>query len=53
MLARISLRQVSIVARGSLRSYTSSAKEGSVASSKEFGKREKAHEGMCSGRISR
>jgi hypothetical protein len=26
------------------RSYTSSAREGSVASSKEFGKKEKAHE---------
>jgi hypothetical protein len=38
MLARTSLRQVSIAARASLaRGYTSSIKEGSVASSKEFG----------------
>jgi len=45
MLARTSLRQVVIVARVSpARTYTSSVKEGSVASSKEFGKREKAHE---------
>ena len=38
MLARTSLRQVFIVARASpARTYTSSIKEGSVASSKEFG----------------
>jgi hypothetical protein len=37
MLARISLRQVSLSARVYARSYTSSAREGSVASSKEFG----------------
>jgi hypothetical protein len=44
MLARISLRQVPLSARVYARSYTSSAREGSVASSKEFGKKEKAHE---------
>jgi len=44
MLARISFRQVPLAARVYARSYTSSLKEGSVASSKEFGKREKAHE---------
>lgn len=37
MLARISLRPVSLAARVSTRSYTSSAKEGSVAASREFG----------------
>jgi len=45
MLARSSLRQVVIVARISpARTYTSSTKEGSVAASREFGKKEKAHE---------
>jgi len=44
MLSRISLRQLSLGARASARSYTSSAREGSVAASREFGKREKAHE---------
>ncbi|KAH9980583.1 hypothetical protein BJV74DRAFT_856287 [Russula compacta] len=44
MLARISLRPVSLAARVSMRSYTSSVKEGSVAASREFGKKEKAHE---------
>ena len=37
MLARISFRQVPLAARVYARSYTSSLKEGSVASSKEFG----------------
>jgi hypothetical protein len=37
MLARILLRQVSLAARAPMRGYTSSIKEGSVASSKEFG----------------
>jgi len=44
MLARISFRQVPLAARVYARSYTSSFKEGSVAASKEFGKKEKAHE---------
>jgi len=44
MLARISLRQVPLSARVYARSYTSSARVGSVASSKAFGKKEKAHE---------
>ncbi|KAI0299039.1 hypothetical protein B0F90DRAFT_659213 [Multifurca ochricompacta] len=44
MPARIALRQVSFIAKASVRSYTSSVKEGSVASSREFGKKEKAHE---------
>ena len=37
MLARISFRQVPLTARVYARGYTSSLKEGSVASSKEFG----------------
>jgi len=44
MLARISFRQVPLSARVYARSYTSSVREGSVASSKEFGKKEQAHE---------
>jgi len=44
MLSRISLRQLSLGARASACSYTSSTKDGSVASSREFGKKEKAHE---------
>jgi len=44
MYSRISLRQLSLAARVSARSYTSSSKEGSVAASKEFGKKGKAHE---------
>ncbi|KAF8494386.1 hypothetical protein F5888DRAFT_1717291 [Russula emetica] len=44
MYSQIALRQLSLAARVSARSYTSSAREGSVASSKEFGKKEKAHE---------
>jgi hypothetical protein len=44
MLARISFRQVPLAARVYARSYTSSFREGSVAASKEFGKKEKAHE---------
>jgi len=44
MLSRISLRQLSLGARASARSYTSSSREGSVAASREFGKKEKAHE---------
>jgi len=44
MLTRISFRQVPLAARVYARSYTSSFKEGSVAASKEFGKKEKAHE---------
>jgi len=44
MLARISLRQVSLAAKASARGYTSSVREGSVAASKEFGKKGKAHE---------
>jgi len=44
MLSRISLRQISLGARASARSYTSSSREGSVAASREFGKKEKAHE---------
>jgi hypothetical protein len=37
MYSRISLRQLSLAARVSVRSYTSSFREGSVAASKEFG----------------
>ncbi|KAI9430868.1 hypothetical protein H4582DRAFT_1992008 [Lactarius indigo] len=44
MLARISFRQAPLAARVYARSYTSSIKEGSVAASREFGKKEKAHE---------
>jgi len=44
MFSRISLRQLSLATRASARSYTSSSKEGSVAASKEFGKKGKAHE---------
>jgi len=44
MYSRISLRQLSLATRASTRSYTSSSKEGSVAASREFGKKEKAHE---------
>ncbi|KAI9511234.1 hypothetical protein F5148DRAFT_1172797 [Russula earlei] len=44
MLARTSLRQISLAAKPSARRYTSSIKEGSVAASREFGKKEKAHE---------
>jgi len=44
MYSRIALRQLSLAARVSARSYTSSAREGSVAASREFGKKEKAHE---------
>ncbi|ETW79808.1 hypothetical protein HETIRDRAFT_410465 [Heterobasidion irregulare TC 32-1] len=42
MLARVVPRSI-VLARGA-RTYTSSAREGSVATSKEFGKKEKAHE---------
>jgi len=44
MYSRIALRQLSLAARVSARSYTTSAREGSVAASREFGKKEKAHE---------
>jgi len=44
MYSRIALRQLSLATRVSARSYTSSFTEGSVAASKEFGKKEKAHE---------
>jgi len=44
MSSLISIRQLSLAARASVRSYTSSTREGSVAASKEFGKKEKAHE---------
>ncbi|KAI0277828.1 hypothetical protein BGY98DRAFT_594024 [Russula aff. rugulosa BPL654] len=44
MYSQIALRQLSLVARVSARSYTSSSREGSVAASREFGKKEKAHE---------
>ncbi|KAH9976826.1 hypothetical protein BGW80DRAFT_1290801 [Lactifluus volemus] len=44
MFARIPLRRVCFATTASMRSYTSSFKEGSVAASKEFGKKEKAHE---------
>jgi len=44
MYSRIALRQLSLAARVSTRSYTSSARDGSVAASREFGKKEKAHE---------
>ncbi|KAI0270568.1 hypothetical protein BC834DRAFT_967335 [Gloeopeniophorella convolvens] len=44
MLSRIAARRVSLAARASARSYTSSVREGSVAASREFGKKEKAHE---------
>ncbi len=37
MYSRLSLRQLSLAARFSARSYTSSFREGSVAASKEFG----------------
>jgi len=45
MLSRTCLRSVIVIARTSpARAYTSSTREGSVAASKEFGKKEKAHE---------
>jgi hypothetical protein len=37
MSSLISIRQLSLAARASVRSYTSSTREGSVAASKEFG----------------
>ncbi|KAH7882206.1 hypothetical protein F5I97DRAFT_437088 [Phlebopus sp. FC_14] len=45
MIARIARRAPSSLAgRAAFVRYTSSVKEGSVAQSKEFGKKEKAHE---------
>ncbi|THH16215.1 hypothetical protein EW146_g4389 [Bondarzewia mesenterica] len=43
MLARITSRRLAVSALGA-RSYTSSIKEGSVAQSREFSKKERAHE---------
>jgi hypothetical protein len=37
MYSRIALRQLSLAARVSVRSYSSSTREGSVAASREFG----------------
>ncbi|KAI0052456.1 hypothetical protein FA95DRAFT_1601824 [Auriscalpium vulgare] len=43
MLARLSSRRIAVRSLP-MRTYTTSVKDGSVASSREFGKKEKAHE---------